>query len=149
MAIETEYKFLVTDNSYKQMATHSRHIAQYYISDRPSSTVRVRIAGDKAWLTVKGLTTGCSRNEWEYGIPLEDARAIAAECAVSGLEKTRWYVPFGGHVWEVDEYAGHLQGLVIAEIEVPAEDTLFARPPFVGADVTGDPQYYNSALSRR
>lgn len=113
----------------------------------PRATVRVRIAGDRAFLTVKGVNDGAVRDEWEYGIPLGDARQIVARCASGAIiEKTRWLVDFGGFRWEVDEFHGDNSGLVVAEIELPSADTPFDLPPFVGKEVTGDPRYYNSSL---
>ena len=148
MGLEIERKFLVADDGYKAASDRQRHIAQYYLSAEPARTVRVRIADGRAWLTVKGLTEGCTRSEWEYEIPVADARAMSALAVGRTVEKTRWIVPAGnGLRWEVDEFAGELSGLVVAEIELPAEDTPFDRPPFIGHEVTGDAAYYNSSLA--
>lgn len=148
MAIEIERKFLVNGNEYKNMASSSVEMAQYYLQDAPERTVRVRVAGESAWLTIKGKSEGCSRNEWEYPIPAADAREMIAICGGHGLEKRRWLVPYGGHTWEVDEYGGRHAGLVVAEIELPSEDVTFDMPPFVGEEVTGRPEYYNSVLAK-
>lgn len=147
MAKEIERKYLVTDSSYRSMAREKRHIIQAYLNRDPRSTVRVRIADDRAFLTVKGRNQGAVRDEWEYEIPLADARAMIERCA-SGrvIDKTRYVVAFEGFDWEIDEFAGDLEGLTVAEIELPAADTAFCLPPFAGEEVTGDPRYYNSSL---
>lgn len=147
MALEIERKFLVAGDSYKSMATSAIDLWQGYLSVDPEATVRLRIAGEKAFITVKGITTGATRGEWEYEIPKADAIAMKPLCKAS-LEKTRYIVPFGGHRWEVDQFMGRLSGLVIAEIELNSENEPFTRPPFIGEDVTGDPKYYNSNLSK-
>ncbi len=149
MALEIERKFLVTDESYRALATHATPMAQGYLSTDPDATVRVRIAGDRARLTVKSRNRGAVRGEWEYDIPAEDARAMLEGCCGRRvIEKTRYYVPAGnGLVWEVDEFGGRHAGLVLAEIELPAEDTPFEMAPFIGEEVTGDVRYYNSTLS--
>lgn len=149
MAKEIERKFLVSDDSYKLMASESHRIAQGYISRRKEGTVRVRILDDAAFLTVKGENHGISRNEWEYPIPVEDAREMFRDvCEDPILEKTRWIVPYEGLIWEVDEFRGALAPLVVAEVELPSADTPVPLPPFVGREVSGDPAYYNSNLIR-
>lgn len=149
MAKEIERKFLVRDDSYKALAVGSDEIAQGYISANPDGTVRVRLKGEKAFLTVKTRNQGCVRNEWEYEIPVADARQMLENCQGSIISKTRYYVPAGdGLQWEVDEFHGIRRGLTVAEIELPSEGTAFAIPSFIGDEVTGDPAYYNSSLSR-
>ena len=147
MAKEIERKFLVIDKSYREMSVTGRSIVQAYLNRDPKATVRVRITDDKAFLTIKGKNDGATRDEWEYPIPVSDARDMIARCA-SGriIEKKRFVVPFEGDDWEIDEFGGELEGLTVAEIELPAEDTEFSLPPFVGDEVTGDPRYYNSSL---
>ncbi|MDE6239816.1 MAG: CYTH domain-containing protein [Muribaculaceae bacterium] len=147
MAKEIERKFLVIDKSYRKMAVTGRSIVQAYLNRDPKATVRVRITDDKAFLTIKGKNDGATRDEWEYPIPVSDARDMIARCA-SGriIEKKRFVVPFEGYDWEIDEFGGELEGLTVAEIELPAEDAEFSLPPFVGDEVTGDPRYYNSSL---
>lgn len=147
MSKEIERKFLVINDSYKSMATHSIEIIQGYLSRKIEATVRVRITGDTARLTVKGANSGIVRNEWEYDIPLIDAREMLSDCA-SGrvISKTRYVVPYGGSVWEVDNFHGDLEGLTVAEIELPDKESDFRLPPFVGREVSGDPAYYNSNL---
>ena len=149
MALEIERKFLVTDDSYRALATGHTHMAQGYLSTDPDATVRVRIADGRARLTVKSRNRGAVRGEWEYEIPAEDARAMLESCCGTRMiEKTRYFVPAGnGLVWEVDEFAGRHAGLVVAEIELPAEDTTFEKASFIGQEVTGDIRYYNSTLS--
>lgn len=147
MAKETEQKFLVTDDSYKIMATSTRDIAQGYLSMRREATVRVRIADGQGYLTVKGITSGATRDEWEYAIPASDAREMMRICEGTVIEKTRYLVPFGGHTWEVDEFHGAYEGLTVAEVELASENEQVALPPFVGREVTGDPQYYNSVMA--
>lgn len=149
MAKEIERKFLVTDQKYKNLANRDEEIAQGYISVDPDRTVRVRIKGCKAYLTVKTRNHGMTRNEWEFSVPVEDAREMLAECCGNILSKTRYYVPAGnGLTWEIDEFHGAHEGLTVAEIELPAENVAFSRPAFIGKEVTGDPAYYNSSLSK-
>lgn len=147
MAKEIEHKFLVKSDNYRLTATSAHRIAQGYISRRPEGTVRVRILDDCAFLTVKGKNDGLVRDEWEYEIPLADAaEMLARTCEGKSLEKTRYIVDYEGFRWEVDEFHGAMEGLVVAEVEVPSADTVFPLPPFVGKEVTGDPAYYNSNL---
>lgn len=145
---EIEQKFLVKDDSYKTVASAKREIVQAYLSDDPRATVRVRISDGGAWLTVKGRNEGCVRDEWEYAVPLDDARQMVRLAVTPPVEKTRWLVPHGGYVWEVDEFHGTHEGLVIAEVEKDSEDAAAPLPDFVGREVTGDARYYNSSLAR-
>jgi adenylate cyclase len=148
MAKEIEYKFLVIDNSYKKMSRTKHEISQGYLSTDVNATVRVRVKDDKAYLTVKGKNSGCMRDEWEYAIPVGDALEMLERLAQgSVIKKTRYIVPFEGHDWEVDEFHSPAAGLVIAEIELESADEVFSKPPFVGENVTGNPAYYNSAIS--
>ena len=147
MAKEIERKFLVKNSSFMDISDSRRDIKQGYISRRPEGTVRVRICGDKAFLTVKGRNKGAVRDEWEYPVPVEDAMQMLARCTEGNvIEKTRYIVPFGGLKWEIDVFHGAHEGLVVAEIERPAPDTPFTQPPFIGREVTGDQRYYNSNL---
>ncbi|MCM1452199.1 MAG: CYTH domain-containing protein [Clostridium sp.] len=146
MALEIERKFLVANESYRQTATSRIDIWQGYISTDPQATARLRIANDKAFLTIKGKNRGATRGEWEYPIPLNEAIEMKPLCKAS-LEKTRYIVPHEGHVWEVDEFRGRHKGLTVAEIELKTENEAFSIPPFIGEEVTGDPKYYNSNLS--
>ncbi|MDE5750383.1 MAG: CYTH domain-containing protein [Duncaniella sp.] len=149
MAKEIERKFLVVSPDYRMMATESIPMRQTYLSEAPRPTVRIRVGGAKAWLTVKGLNHGLERDEWEYEIPVADADHMA-ERLVGGwsIDKTRYIVPYGGWRWEVDEFHGHLEGLVVAEVEISSEDCNPPLPPFVDEEVTGDVRYYNSSLAR-
>jgi adenylate cyclase len=146
MAIEIERKFLVIGNEWRDAP--AVFYSQGYLNRDKARTVRVRIAGEQAFLTVKGLSEGMSRVEFEYEIPLADARALLRLCEQPLIEKYRRKIPFAGFVWEIDEFLGENQGLVVAEIELPAEDAIFATPEWVGEEVTQDARYFNSNLAR-
>jgi len=146
MAKEIERKYLVKNSTFKALSTNRMTISQGYLSRNPDATVRVRLTDGRAFLTVKGRNNGPVRDEWEYGIPCEDARDMLHCCQGNVIEKTRHIVPYGGFVWEVDEFHGRHEGLVLAEIELPSPDAEFDIPPFVGEEVTGDDRYYNSNL---
>lgn len=146
MAKEIERKFLVTDDSYLKLATTSSHIIQGYITRRKEGTVRIRIRDDRAFLTIKGVTTGISRDEWEYEIPVCDAKAmLRATCEGTIIEKTRYIVPVEGFTWEVDCFESPKQ-FTIAEVELTDPTTNPPRPSFIGEEVSGNPAYYNSNL---
>lgn len=148
MAKEIERKFLVTDDSYTTMASKSEKIAQGYISLRPKGTVRIRIKGNQAFITVKGMNSGAVRDEWEYPVPESDAREmLAAVTEGTVIEKVRFYVDWKGHRWEIDRFEGTLSGLTIAEVELADADETVELPPFIGEEVTGDPRFYNSSLA--
>lgn len=147
MGIEIERKFLVTSDAWRNLAP-AVHYAQGYLSREPNRTVRVRTAGGKGFLTIKGRGIGIAHPEFEYEIPLADARTMLAELALQPvIEKTRTKIPFADYVWEVDEFFGDNAGLVVAEIELPSEDAHFEKPAWVGEEVTGDPRYCNSMLA--
>lgn len=146
MAVEIEYKYLVKNDNYRPMATSKSHILQGYLSRDPIRTIRVRVRDMKGYLTVKTKNIGALRNEFEYEIPLADADAMLEVCEKRILNKTRYLVPFEGHIWEVDEFHGVLEGLVTAEIELQSEDEPYSIPDFIGENVTGNPKYYNSNL---
>lgn len=147
MAKEIERKFLVTGDDYRRLAVGSSRIMQGYLSTSPDATVRVRISGERAWLTVKSRSRGAERGEWEYEIPVGDAREMIEACGLPMLSKTRYRIPTPeGLCWEVDEFHNPRPGLVVAEIELPSADAPFSRPDWLGTEVTGDPQYYNSNL---
>lgn len=146
MAVEIEHKYLVKNDNYKSMSTSHTHILQGYLSREPERTVRVRVRGGKGYLTVKTKNVGASRKEYEYEIPVEDAYQMLDICLPPVLDKIRYLVPYSGHVWEVDEFHGAKEGLVTAEIELKSEDETYVLPPFIGENVTGKPQYYNSNL---
>jgi CYTH domain-containing protein len=149
MAQEIERKFLVSGD-YQTMATDHIRITQGYISSAHGRTVRVRIAGNKAFLTIKGASnaSGTSRFEWEKAIDVDDARQLMELCEPGMIDKIRHIVPFGGHRFEVDEFLGENAGLVVAEVELSSEDEFFERPPFLAQEVTGDRRYYNSSLTK-
>lgn len=141
---ETERKFLVR-GEYKSSATKSSHIIQAYLNTDPDRTVRVRIRDGRAWISVKGRNDGATRFEWEKEIGVDEAEALLPLCEPGTIDKTRYIVPFKGHDWEVDEFSN---GLTLAEIELSDENEEFARPDWVAEEVTGDPRYYNSNISR-
>ena len=145
MALEIERKFLVKDDSYKTMAESSSRIAQGYICSGRGRTVRVRIRDEKGYLTIKGPATqgGLSRYEWEKEIPLNEAQELMKLCEPGMIDKTRYLVLSGEHVFEVDEFYGDNEGLVIAEVELKHENESFEKPSFIGVEVTGIVKYYN------
>ena len=148
MAKEIERNYLVTSTDYRDMASRVRHITQAYLSTDPRSTVRVRIIDGRGKLTVKGITRGATRDEWEFDIPADDARDMIEACACSKIiDKDRYIVDYEGHRWEVDEFHGEHDGLVVAEIELGDEAERFEKPGFIGREVTGDTRYYNSSLA--
>ncbi len=146
MAAEIERKFLVSENSWDD-GTPGIRIAQGYLSLDPDRTVRVRLAGEHAWLTIKGRTVGITRAEFEYPIPAADALALLDLCLPSVIDKTRYVVPFAGHEWEVDVFHGANGGLVIAELELENESVVAELPPWVGAEVSADARYFNASLA--
>ncbi|WP_295856030.1 CYTH domain-containing protein [uncultured Xylophilus sp.] len=147
MALEIERKFLVTGDAWR--AAPGTSFSQGYLNRDPARTVRVRIAGDRGFLTVKGRSSGATRAEFEYPVPREDAEALLALCDGPVVRKTRHVLTHAGHVWEIDAFLGDNAGLVVAEIELASEDEPFARPDWLGAEVTGDARYYNSSLAMR
>jgi len=148
MAVEIERKFRTKGVDFLANQEGER-LTQGYLSHDPRATVRLRVQGDRAWLTIKGKTHGASRSEFENPIPTADAHAMLEEMCPQGvIDKTRYRIQVGEHVWEVDEFHGDNQGLVVAEVELDSEDQPFERPPWLGEEVTDDPRYYNSALSR-
>ena len=151
MAQEIERKFLVKDDSFKQMADSSSRIKQGYICSMRGRTVRIRIRDEKGYLTIKGPSdkAGMSRYEWEKEITLTEAEELMNLCEPGQIDKTRYLVPYGQHVFEVDVFYGENEGLVMAEVELTAEDEAYERPPFLGEEVTGDVRYYNSFLMKQ
>ena len=150
MALEIERKFLVLDDSYKHEAFASSHIRQGYICSERGRTVRIRIRDERAYITIKGpsLNGGLSRYEFEQEIPLADAERLMLLCEPGMIDKTRWLVKLGKHTFEVDEFHGDNDGLVMAEVELSNENESFEKPHFIGQEVTGDRRYYNSQLRR-
>ncbi|MEJ6004527.1 CYTH domain-containing protein [Paucibacter sp. AS339] len=147
MGIEIERKFLVQGQDWKQGS--GQYLNQGYLSRDPARTVRVRIAGDAAWLTIKGASVGATRAEFEYAIPVSDAQALLQLADGPCVEKIRRIVPHGGMNWEVDEFLGANAGLVVAEIELSSESQAFEAPPWLGQEVTDDTRYFNSQLAAR
>ena len=147
MAIETERKYLVK-GGFKHLAVKKIRIRQYYFSTEPGRTIRLRITGEKGIITFKSgiRKESFSRNEWEFEIPLKDAEEMVEICLPGIIDKTRYYVPSGRHTFEVDVFHGKNEGLVIAEIELTTESEEFERPEWLGNEVTGNPEYYNSNL---
>ena len=148
--MEIERKYLVTSDSYKQMAVARYHICQGYISREKTGTVRIRITDDKAYLTIKGKPAAghFARYEWEKEIDVQEAKELMQLCQGTIIDKTRWIVPAAeeGLNWEVDEFHGKHEGLTIAEIELTSEEQEVEKPDFVGEDVTSDPRYYNANM---
>ncbi|HVJ45686.1 MAG TPA: CYTH domain-containing protein [Luteolibacter sp.] len=147
MPVEIERKFLLADGSWRDVAGRGVRMSQGYLSKQRGRTVRVRVAGEQAWLTIKGASEGISRAEFEYPLPVDEAVQLLELCEPSVIDKTRYEIPFGGHVWEVDVFHGENEGLVVAEIELADENERFEMPPWVGAEVSDDRRYANSVLS--
>ena len=149
MALEIERKFLVAEG-FKPSATIFFRICQGYLNSSPERTVRVRIKGDKGYLTVKGLSSesGASRYEWEKEIPVSEAAELLRLCEPGIIDKTRYLIEADSHTFEVDEFHGDNEGLIIAEIELSSESETFTKPAWLGAEVTGDARYYNSMLMK-
>lgn len=147
--LEVERKFLVKSNDYKRDAVTKTRIVQGFLNTHPERTVRVRLKGEKGFLTVKGKgnDTGTTRFEWETELSSVEATNLIELCEPIILEKIRFEVPFGKHSYEVDEFFGENKGLVVAEVELKHEDEFFERPEWLGEEVTGDIKYYNSQLS--
>lgn len=147
MPHEIERKFLVRSDDWRHAADGGERYRQGYLSTDAGRVVRVRAAGTKAWLTIKGSARGIVRDEYEYAIPIADADAMLDTlCRRPIIEKVRHRVPFAGHVWEVDVFEGENAGLVIAEVELPSEETVVELPAWVGAEVSDDRRYSNAAL---
>lgn len=146
MAKEIERKFLLVGDDWKALA-QGTHYRQGYLNSVKERTVRVRTIDDKGFLTIKGITVGATRVEYEYEIPHAECTEMLDDLAEKPIiEKARYKIKFGGFVWEVDEFFGVNEGLVVAEIELESEDQQFEKPSWVGEEVTGDPRYFNSNL---
>jgi CYTH domain-containing protein len=146
---EIERKFLVAGD-FRGEVSGASHIVQGYLSSARGRTVRVRLRDDRGWITVKGPAQGLTRIEWEKEIPAGEAQLLLSLCEPGIIDKTRYLVPAsdGRHVWEVDEFHGDNEGLLVAEIELASEDDVFERPAWLGEEVTGDRRYYNSSLTK-
>ncbi|MBX2976483.1 MAG: CYTH domain-containing protein [Ignavibacteriaceae bacterium] len=149
MSKEIERKFLVT-GEFKSLATKSTRITQGYLSSVPERTVRVRVKGDKGFITIKGIgnDSGATRFEWEKEIPTQEAEDLMKICEPGVIDKTRYLVVSGEHTFEVDEFYGENEGLTVAELELSSEDEKFEKPSWLGEEVTGDVKYYNSMLMK-
>ena len=148
--IEIERKFLVNSESFKSVANSEKRIVQGFLNTDPERTVRVRINGKTGFLTIKGKSneSGTTRYEWEQAIGLVDAEELLKLCEEKIVEKTRYEVTHGNHIFEVDEFQGLNEGLIVAEIELENEDEHFLKPKWLGREVTGEVKYYNSQLSK-
>jgi adenylate cyclase len=147
MATEIERKFLVRDESWRELAHASRCIIQGYLANTDRGSIRVRINGDKASLNIKSMTLGIHRSEFDYSIPVDDAEVLLQDmCMKPLIRKVRHLVDFEGHTWEVDEFEGENAGLLVAELELSRDNEEFARPPWLGDEVSHDPRYYNVCL---
>jgi adenylate cyclase len=148
MAIEIEHKFLLRNDSWRDLISRSVNYRQGYLSSQPTCSIRVRISDEHAWINIKSATIGNHRQEYEYEIPLLDAEEIIGNlCRKPLIEKTRHIVKNDGNTWEIDEFFGDNQGLIVAEIELSAIDSDFSRPDWVGEEVTDDLRYYNNNLA--
>jgi len=142
--VEIERKFLVDGNSWRN--GQGIRICQGYLNRDKERTVRVRLSGEKAFLTIKGMNSGATRAEYEYEIPVSHAEELLKICDGPVLEKIRYVVDYNGIIWEVDEFLGENEGLIVAEVELKSEDQSFDRPDWIGSEVTADPRYFNSNL---
>jgi len=147
MGIEIERKFLLKDDSWRNEVDAGTDYHQAYLVGSKAASVRVRIEGDKAHLNIKSATLGITRQEYEYPIPMDDAKALLHDlCDQPAIEKTRYLLMHEGHEWEIDVFKGANAGLLVAEIELADENEKFARPAWLGEEVSGDPRYYNVCL---
>jgi len=146
MGMEIERRFLVNSDEWRKLGD-AREYRQGYLSVDPMRTVRVRVVGDQAWLTLKAKITDTSRHEFEYSIPRLDAQTILDAMCPMQVEKNRTRLQFAGNLWEVDEFSGANAGLVLAEIELPGEDTAFDKPEWLGEEVTADSRFTNAYLA--
>lgn len=156
MAVEIERKFLLRNDAWRTQVVRVERMAQAYLNDvaalrdgRQNISMRVRISADSAWLNLKSRDAGMSRQEFEYAIPMDDAQALLTLCVGGRVEKLRHHVEHAGHRWEIDEFLGDNDGLVVAEIELSSEDEVFERPDWLGLEVTDQPRYFNLALAEQ
>lgn len=148
MAIEIERKYLLASEQWRAEVSRSQRMAQAYFANTETASMRVRIAGERAWLNIKGMTIGASRPEYEYEIPLADAEEQLTLCMPGQIDKTRHYVERDGLVWEIDEFHGDNSGLIVAEVELESEEQSITKPDWLGSEVTGDARYYNVMLAK-
>lgn len=149
MAKEIERKFLLRSNEWEESISSFEDINQAYLCTEPGQTIRLRLAGtSEAWITVKGPSVGISRDEWEYSIPFQDATEMLSLCSPDKvINKRRWYVWNEKQLWEIDQFSGQNEGLIVAEAEIPSENHLLILPPWIGEEVTHDRRYSNSQLA--
>lgn len=148
MGVEIERKFLVDPEKWKQFKKpEGTAYRQGYLVNEKHKTVRIRIAGDKAFITIKGATQGFTRKEFEYEIPVADGHELLESFKLAGTSKTRYRIPVAGKVWEIDEFSAENEGLLVAEIELKDENEAFEKPAFLLEEVTSDVRYYNSNLA--
>ena len=147
---EIERKFLVVSEAFKKEASSKAWISQGFLNSNPDRVVRIRVTGDSGFLTIKGRSSkdGTTRFEWEREIPKEEASTLLKLCEPGQIEKMRYRVAVGAHTFEVDEFLGSNQGLVVAEVELSEAEEVFEKPDWLGEEVTGDRRYYNSELSK-
>ncbi|MCB1775432.1 MAG: CYTH domain-containing protein [Gammaproteobacteria bacterium] len=149
MATEIERKFLLSSDAWRDQVASSRRLVQGYLARADHAAIRVRVVGGRAELNVKHTLDGINRLEYEYEIPVDDAHEMLDRVALRPLiDKTRHIVQIGGHTWEIDEFHGDNAGLIVAEIELGSDDEVFERPDWLGEEVSSDPRYYNSNLSK-
>ena len=149
MSVEIERKFLVEGDTWRSQVASESHIMQGYLASSPEVTVRVRVKGNQAFLTIKGESRGVARSEYEYSIPVVDAEEMLRDLAVlPPIDKVRHRIPLGGHVWELDVFAGENAGLVMAEIELSSEAEDFDLPDWAGQEVSDDQRYFNVNLAK-
>ncbi|WP_373058121.1 CYTH domain-containing protein [Zunongwangia sp. H14] len=150
ISMEIERKFLVTSEDFKNQSEKKEKIVQAYLNSHAERTVRIRTKGEKAYITVKGKSSenGLSRFEWETEIPVEEAKDLLKIAEPDPIEKVRYLVKIGSHIFEVDEFHGSNEGLIVAEVELNREEEEFEKPEWLGEEVTGDKKYYNSLLSK-
>jgi adenylate cyclase len=148
MGVEIERKFLVDHQKWSEFnKPEGKLYQQGYLVNEKYKTVRIRIAGNHAFVTIKGATEGFTRKEFEYEIPLEDGRELMKSFDLKGPSKTRYRIPVGGKVWEIDVFSGENEGLIVAEIELKSENETFEKPDFLLEEVTDDARYYNSNMA--
>ena len=147
MPAEIERKFLINNEDWRKSVCRQTKISQGYLANTERGSIRVRVSGEKAYLNIKSMTLGISRTEFEYPIPLDDANYMLENlCLRPVIEKTRYYVEQGPHIWEIDVFTGENSGLIVAEIELSDTEEDFHKPDWVGTEVSHDPRYYNVRL---
>lgn len=149
MGLEIERKFLVKDESWKELVEQTHSITQGYLNLDPKRNVRVRVKNQKGYLTIKGITEGISRQEFEYEVPLKDAKELLSLCEGNIIDKKRHTIRFDKLVWEIDEFFGAHKGLLLAELELENERQTFVKPSFVGKEVSSNEEYFNASLAQK